>query len=253
MGATNCSNPSPGSTYGNNNLIPLLGGSGGAGLTNSCGGGAGGGGGGGAILIAANGQIQLNGSILSKGGNGYVSVGCSFIAYGGDGSGGAVRLVSPTIGGAGTINTSGGTTCTTPGGQGRVRFDVIQNSFSGVITNAVFSQGSQFVTIPASGSDALLYISSVGGIPVSSSPGGVLISPDVFIGAAQTNPVPVQVQCSNLPLATPITVTVTSVSGPSASVTVSNLSGTVSSSTAIAQLHIPRGGGYLSATATLGN
>lgn len=63
----NSSNGVPGSVYGNNYLIPLLGGSGGSGITNSCGG-TGGSGGGGAILIAASGQIQLNGIINCKGG-----------------------------------------------------------------------------------------------------------------------------------------------------------------------------------------
>jgi hypothetical protein len=251
----NSSNGIPGSVYGNTYLIPLLGGSGGAGINNSCGG-VGGSGGGGAILIAASGQIQLNGIIICRGGTGNNSLMCgSSVNYtGGFGSGGAVRLVASTINGAGNINTGSGDNCSgSTGGQGRVRFDTYQNNFSGTISNGVFSQGSQFVITPASGSGALLYISSVAGTPVSSTPSGVLITPDVFISALQTNPVPVQVQCASLPLNTPITVTLTPINGTPVSVTVSNLSGTISSSTATALIQMPRGGGYLSAMATLGN
>ena len=255
LGTNGCGAGTPGAIYGNSYLIPLLGGSGGGGITNSCGTGAGGGGGGGAILIAASGQIQLNGfnTINSKGGSGSTAT-CSGNSYrGGAGSGGAVRLVAATISGSGNINTASGDICVSNGGQGRVRFDTIQNSFSGTINNGVFSQGSQFVLIPASGAGAQLYIATVAGVPVSSTPSGVLITPDVFISALQTNPIPVQVQCASLPLNTPITVTVTPLSGTPVSVTVSNVTGSVASSTATALIHIPRGGGYVSAMATLGN
>lgn len=250
----NSSNGTPGSVYGNNYLIPLLGGSGGGGISNSCGG-IGGSGGGGAILIAAAGQIQLNGAINCRGGFANSSLSCASIVYwGGVGSGGAVRLVASTITGSGTINTASGESCTGAiGGQGRVRFDTYQNNFTGTVTNGVFSQGSQFVLIPASGAGAQLYIASVAGLPVSSTPSGVVITPDVFISALQTNPVPVLVQCASLPLNTPITVTVTPLSGTPVSVTVSNLTGSVASSTATALIRMPRGGGYLSAMATLGN
>jgi hypothetical protein len=252
------SNGIPGSVYGNNYLIPLLGGSGGAGISNSCGG-VGGTGGGGAILIAASGQIQLNGTINCRGGFPNSSLPCSSSTtttyyYGGFGSGGAIRLVASIINGAGTINTSSGDNCSSSiGGQGRVRFDTYVNNFTGTVTNGVFSQGSQFVLIPASGAGAQLYIATVAGQPVSSTPSGVLITPDVFISALQTNPVPVQVQCASLPLNTPITVTVTPLSGTPVSVTVSNATGSVASSTATALIHMSRGGGYVSAMATLGN
>lgn len=134
-----------------------------------------------------------------------------------------------------------------------MRFDTYQNNFTGTATNGVFSQGSQFAILPASGAGAQLYIATVAGQPVSSTPSGVVITPDVFIGALQTNPVPVQLQCASLPMNTPITVTVTPLSGVPVSVTVSNTTGNVAASTATALIPMPRGGGYLSAIATLGN
>ena len=184
-----------------------------------------------------------------------IALSCSSATYyGGFGSGGAVRLVASTINGSGSINTADGNFCISDnGGQGRVRFDTFVNNFSGTVTNGIFSQGSQFVLLPASGAGAQLYISTVAGQPVSSTPSGVLITPDVFIGALQTNPIPVQVQCASLQLNTPLTVTVTPLSGTPVSVTVSNITGSVASSTATALIHVPRGGGYLSAMATLGN
>lgn len=77
-------------SYGNTNIIPLIGGSG-AGSFN----GYDGGGGGGAILIAASGSITINGSCYANGG--YSS---GYRLYG---SGGAVRLVANQILGNGSI------------------------------------------------------------------------------------------------------------------------------------------------------
>jgi hypothetical protein len=97
-----------GTFVGNNQLVPLIGGGGGGGGSTDrtdCSGGAGGGGGG-AILIAANGTIALNGSIMSLGGGagGFSCQGVNI--FGGSGSGGAVRLVADTIAGMGQVYTN---------------------------------------------------------------------------------------------------------------------------------------------------
>ena len=110
--------------YGNQFILPLLGGSGGGGTDLSGGNAFGGGGGGGAILIAASGQIQLNGGVSAIGGG---SVDNSMSA-GGSGSGGAVRLVASKITGAGVINATGGNGFSV-GGAGRVRIDTYENDF----------------------------------------------------------------------------------------------------------------------------
>lgn len=109
-----------GPIYGEDSLVPLVGGSGGAGYngehesyTTLAGGGSGGAGGG-AICIAAKGKVALAGSILARGGRGggYTNNSSSFYFMGGCGSGGAVRIVAETVEGSGTIDVSsfGGTT-----------------------------------------------------------------------------------------------------------------------------------------------
>ena len=235
----------PGVIYGNDYLIPLQGGSGGgAAVTNgttACGGG-----GGGAILIAASGRIQLDGRIRSFGWYG----GFNGSWYGGIGSGGAIRLAASAIAGNGEVDVSsmGGS-----GGEGsgRVRFDCIQNDFNGHIIGP-FTQGSQFVFIPPSGPEAQLLIASVGGNPVPSTPGGVLLTPDVFISATQPNPVSVVVQYSNVPVNSAITVTLTPIGG--APITeVGHTSLTMLSGSVTVMMNIPRGGGRISAMAVTGN
>lgn len=106
--------------YGNEQVIPLIGGSGGApsasGAAN-----LGGGGGGGAILIAASGTLTVDGTIRAAGGNGYASSPNSS----GGGSGGAVRLLATTLAGTGSLEAYGGSGGSGygNGGQGRIRVE----------------------------------------------------------------------------------------------------------------------------------
>jgi hypothetical protein len=246
----------PGQTtasYGNIFLIPFLGGSGGGGGRFS----AGGGGGGGAILVASSGQISLGGTIRADGGSGYLqynSYGSDFI--GGGGSGGAVRVVTSKIIGYGIISANGGRggSATQPysGGLGRVRIDTYENVFGGSI-GGVFTQGFQPIIIPTAGQGAQLTVTSVGGVPVSASPTGALSTPDAVLSAQQNNPIPIVVSCANLPLNTPLTVSVKPANGPVISATGYNNTGTQTSSTATILLNIPRGGGLIYATAATSN
>jgi len=253
----------PGSVYGNNFLIPLLGGSGGGGYSSS-----GGGGGGGAILIAANGSINITGVISANGGNGYISSYGNTYGNGGGGSGGAIRLVAPIISGSGAqIYANGGAGFCGVGynsyyqywqanynsaGNGRIRFDTYQNNFSGYTSDA-FTQGSQFIIIPSAGQLPQLTVTSVGGVVISASPTGVLSTPDAVLSAQQNNPIPVVVSCANLPLNTQITVSVRPANGAAVSATGYNNTGTLSSSTATISITIPRGGGQIYATAATSN
>ena len=92
-----------GLTYGNENLLPITGGSGGGGGCSSAGGGyyaGGGGGGGGAIVIASSGTINVTGSITANG-----SSGASIVySSGGGGSGGAIKLMADIINGNGNFS-----------------------------------------------------------------------------------------------------------------------------------------------------
>jgi hypothetical protein len=246
LGGTNYGTP-PGPTHGNTFLIPLLGGSGGGGTTSAAQySGYGGGGGGGAILIAASGVITIagTGGIIANGGSGANEPYTSSFS-GGGGSGGAVRLVASRTTGSGSVTANGGITT---GGLGRVRFDTYENDFSGWIAG-VFTQGSQFIIVPSAGQLPQLTVTSVGGVPVSASPTGALYTPDAVLSAQQNNPIPILVSCANLPLNTPITVSVKPMNGSPVSAVGYNTTGTQASSTATVALNIPRGGGLIYATA----
>ncbi len=115
LGAGN-SRTKDGQIYGSQLLMPLVGGSGAGGTGPFAAGfGYGGGGGGGAILIASTTSIQFGGGqVLATGGG--ASLGNRL------GSGGAIRLVAPTIRGTGALNVQGG------GGHnnaGRIRCDMV--------------------------------------------------------------------------------------------------------------------------------
>ena len=241
FGSTGNSTGLPGPRYGNSFVMPLLGGSGGAGSSV----GSPGGGGGGAILIAATGTITITGGINAMGGSGY---------GGGSGSGGAVRLVASKIAGTGSsfIDVSGGIGSFGVAGGGRVRFDILENDFSGSISG-VFTQGYQPIIIPTAGQGAQLTIASVAGTAVTASPSGVLVTPDAVISSQQANPIPVVVSCANIPLNTPITVTVRPANGSTVSAVGYNNTGTLASSMATVSLNMPRGGGIIWATAATGN
>ena len=230
--------PKPGPTYGNQFLVPLIGGSGGGGSTA----GKGGGGGGGAILIATSGMIQVDGRIFAWGaGN---STPNSPYWYG-VGSGGAVRLVASRIIGSGEIRADIGNPSE---GLGRVRFDSYENDYNGS-TTGVFSQGFQPIIIPSAGQLPQLTVTSLAGVPVSASPTGVLSTPDALIAAQQANPIPIVVQCLNLPLNTQITVSVKPMNGSPVSAVGYNDTGTFALSMATVSINIPRGGGLIYATA----
>ena len=87
------------SIYGNERIIPLIGGSGGTTQPYDAyaSGPTAGGGGGGAILVASPSSINIDGSLVADGG-----LTNSSIAFNG-GSGGAIRMVSNTISGTGTL------------------------------------------------------------------------------------------------------------------------------------------------------
>jgi hypothetical protein len=234
-----------GKQYGNQFLVPLLGGSGGGGGSRS---GSNGGAGGGAILIAASGTITVNGTIVAGGGQGQSGVNGPLIA-GGAGSGGAIRLIASRIDGTGSVLAFGSQENL---GLGRIRMDSFDHHFSGTI-RGTFSKGYQPIIVPSPSQGTQLSIESIGGISVVSPPSGLVSLPDAIIAAQQANPIAVVVRCSNLPLNTPLTITIKPASGTSTSATTANSIGSAASSTATAILTLPRGGGQIYATAEVAN
>jgi hypothetical protein len=236
-----------GNTYGNIFILPLIGGSGGAGSSSECGAGGAGG-----LLIAASGTITLSGTISANGGSGTQNCG------GGGGSGGSVRLVAATLTGGGSISTMGGSSpyydspfnYWSPAGKGRIRLDSLVNTLSGYGQfQGDVSSGFQPIIIPAPTQQTHLAISSIAGISVPSNSPGTLLNPAVIIPGQQVNPIPVVVQCSNIPLNTAITVEVHPAIGATVTAVGINNAGTETSSTATIPVNMPRGGGVILATA----
>lgn len=103
-------------TYGNPQVVPLIGGSGGAAWSGN--GDVNGGGGGGAILIAASQTILVGSGATVRANSGYLPQG------GYAGSGGAVRMVADQIAGSGRVE------AVSPGYPGRIRLEANNTSVS---------------------------------------------------------------------------------------------------------------------------
>lgn len=242
LGFNSCTSASGGPTYGNERLLPLIGGSGGGGA--SGGGsfaGSGGGGGGGAILIAVTGTLAVNGGIRANGGNSGVVGGAGSGWVGGGGSGGGIRLVATTLSGNGAISAVGGTGIL-QGGQagglgavGRIRLEAETMSRTAG-TTPQFSFGTPGAVFLAGMPS--LRIASVAGIEAPLVPTG---SADIVLPVDHPNPVQVVVMASNVPLGNTATITLTPATGNAFSVVTNALDGTLAASSASAQIAIPDG------------
>lgn len=249
---TNCSGlplgtgGAAGSTYGTDALQPLLGGSGGGGggaFVGNAPTGGGGGGGGGAILLASSTSINLGASfgpvaVRASGGAGAFGSGTN--AGGGGGSGGAIRLIAPTLSGSGQLLAQGGNGALPNGGSGglgRIRVEATTLTYNGSTFPSPTTSLPQAV-FPPSGNPSLA-IASVGGLAAPATPvGSILAAPDILLPVGTTNPVPVTLTASNIPLGTTIQVTANPQSGTPTSAISTGLSGTLASSTATATLSL---------------
>jgi hypothetical protein len=126
--------------------------------------------------------------------------------------------------------------------------DALANQFSGAITGSE-TRGFQPIIIPAAGQQAQLAITSIAGISVPPNTSSSLLNPAVIIPGQQANPIPVVVQCTNIPLNTTITVEVHPTIGATVTAAGLNTAGTQASSTATIPVNMPRGGGVIYATA----
>ncbi|MEM7164984.1 MAG: hypothetical protein AAF581_05930 [Planctomycetota bacterium] len=238
LAGTSVSSAMGGAPYGNQHLLPMLGGSGGGGggLPN----GAGGGSGGGAILIASSTDITINGTIEADGGEGgNITIGGQ--RRGGAGSGGAIRLMCETLDGTGTISVDGGVSWTA-GSAGRIRVEAFVNTFGGAYSpgTSVTAGTPSFVFNPVSA--PAVRVTSIGGVAVPAMTTGSFLTPDLTIDASV--PVTLDVETTNMPLDAEITITLNPEVGASTVVVIASgtLSGTLASATATsAAVTIPHG------------
>ncbi len=243
-----------GGPYGNDFLVPLLGGSGGGGsglvAPKSCGGG----GGGGAILIASSVSIGVSGSISASGGDGGALAGDMFLRFGGAGSGGAIRLVAPVINGSGTISAHGGDGLIAGGGYslgspGRIRLEAFRHEFTGraealwrrfwgdpPLTKPVFAfPGPALPPTP----QPTVRVRRVAGVDLPANPIGDLATPDIAINSVSN--ASLEIDAANIPVGTKVTLNVYSDNGPGQVVESTPLAGTLEQSTATATLTLPPG------------
>lgn len=255
-----------GRAYATAALVNLIGGSGGGGggaFAGSGLSGGGGGGGAGAIVIASSTSIVFGddhgsfGIIEAEGGygeDGNSSAGAGG-GPGGGGAGGAIRLVANTISGSAELNVSGGETGATGvqfgrGSDGFVRVEANDQSAFNVFTGLPVSQA-----LPSSAIQPnlpRLRIASIGGVATPGSPTGSFhTAPDITVPLAQSNPVSVVIEATNVPVGTVVQVTVIPATGIRSTVDSSALAGTGASSTATATVELPAETSAVVATAEL--
>jgi hypothetical protein len=200
--------------YGNERIIPLIGGSGGGGGggTTSRVGGAGGGGGG-AILIASSESITVNGAILANGGRGADGEATAGGGGGGGGAGGAIRLITDVLNGNGTISAVGGAGGWQysyygynggAGSDGRIRIEYVTTNRTAA-TNPPMSFGYALSVEPPD--MPTLTIASIAGVSTPTVPKGDFNAPDVVLPYGATNPVSVVVNAVNVPADSVVTLT----------------------------------------------
>lgn len=189
-------------SYGNPQIIPLIGGSGGCGNNQF---GYNGNGGGGAMLIAATGAMNLtNGSLHANGG---------YSGYSPSGSGGAIRLVADQIAGNGSTHITavggGGTFNNSAGGVGRIRLE--GNSVSSGMNTSPTTSGvtpdSPPIIFPTNAATVSIY--SVAGITNGLADPKAMMSSGLNaddVTLVTTNKVTIQLLTRNFPTNGTVTV-----------------------------------------------
>ncbi|MCG8407757.1 MAG: hypothetical protein MI923_21365 [Phycisphaerales bacterium] len=223
-GVASASHATGGREYGNVFLTPLIGGSGGGGYN----GGSsivGGGAGGGAILIASNTVIRVAGTVsVRAGGSGFNGGQIS-----GHGSGGAIRLLAPSIEGSGSLLASSSSVA------GRIRMESFSNTHSGNIEGSFrIVRLVESVRFLPEDRPPLVRVTSIGGVAVPNNPTGNIFSPDVTIDSAV--PVVVAVAAEKIPLGTELTLQIWSDTAGLQTVQTTPLAGTLEASTASAMV-----------------
>jgi hypothetical protein len=247
-GPTGCSVTNTGGTFtGNQYLVPLVGGSGGAGSSTSATidpylepFGSGGGAGGGAILIASSAQIIVNGALTANGGAaGGHDYNCN---NAGGGSGGAIRLVSNTISGTGTLSAQGG-----PSGgygppgvgtTGRIRLEFSNVlGFTGSFNNTPVSESAPYALFIPTVPPPSVRVTSINGTPITENP---FTFPDITISTDR--PVAVVITGHQVPIGTVPTLVILGENADQNLTCPSGLQGTLATSTCTIAIAFNYGG-----------
>jgi len=245
-----------GDAYGNQDILPLIGGSGGGGASGGfTASGSGGGGGGGAILIASSTTVAINGELKADGGNSGSVNSPNGGGSGGGGAGGAVRIVATTISGNGVVSANAGQfgTVVIPafsrdsnsrggnGSVGRIRFEAetFLRTTSTAPSYSLTSPGDLFVPgLPG------VRITSVAAITAPAIPTG---NADIVLPITTSNPVIVNISSNGVPVGNTVKITMIPAVGSPVSVVSSALTGTETSATATANIDLPEGPSVLQA------
>jgi hypothetical protein len=224
-----------GVTYGNIEVLPLIGGSGGSAPNITTKPGAAGGG---AILIASSGVITLDlgGQILANGG-GAPSAGSS----GGAGSGGAIRLLADKVAGLGLLRAEGGVAngfASGDGGEGRIRVeaDSIDITDPGIpLATFDLAPGPIFPGASAPTLTATMIMGEV----VPADPLAGIQTTDLVV--ADSAAVTIEIEATNIPAGTTVEVVLVPDGGPGQVVLSTPLAGDLTLSTATAQATLATG------------
>jgi len=228
-----------GTTYGNPQIIPLIGGSG-AGANFFQGDGTSGAGGG-AILMAVAGSVTINGAIDATGGN-------STGFWGGGGSGGAVRLVAETVSGTGEIQAIGRRSAAL---TGRVRIETASlGSGLRTVPETVAVRPAAVPIIWPADDAPICRVVSIDGVAAPEDPTARLVSnSDVLI--EKNGVVQVLLQTKNFPNSGVVELRSVQKYGAAAWVTASHLDGNFAESRWVANITFAPGFTTLQARATV--
>lgn len=228
-------NSTEGLPYGNNYLVPLIGGSGGGGgygrYDQFYQDGGGGGGGGGAILIASSVSISLNGTIQANAGRGGSSIG-----PGGIGSGGSIRLSSPRIEGNGAIEAQGGGGCN--GSPGRIRLEAFEQKFLGAIQGGLTLASPYELYLPTTPPSSVKVV-KIDNAQVKAIPTNQFTTPDATINSSGVSTITIEARY--VPLGSRLTLVLIPENATDQELTSTPLVGTLELSTATVTATIPSG------------
>lgn len=213
-----------GPTYGNPQLLPLIGGSGSSAYQSLAGGP-----GGGAILLACANTISVNGLISAS----------SVPGAGFFGSGGAIRIIADTYQVSGSLRAIAGHT---NAGDGRIRIEAAHGSVTGSISpQPSYGASSNPAQIWPESTAPSIKVTQIAGLSVPSDPKAGFDFPnqDVMISAEQA--VAVRVEASNVPLDWLVKVRVGPLNNSASWVSATLVCGDATASVWEAQVTLPKG------------